>query len=183
MNRKILPLLTAGLLLFLAAGCATPPEIPAPPKTQITLQEARSFQNKILADMGSYVEQEAVIGGMQSPIPRMAGLTCDWAAGSGGSDDISGVFLPGGYDLEVASGTDLDIVRSEIQETYAALSGWETVWTDNDGDRELLVMSPQEYKFYLSAYVVGANGNLRLDISSFSPCLEAPEGFSLFDKY
>ena len=154
-----------------------------PLQAEITLQEAREFQNATLTDLGHFVESDAVIGGMQSPIPKMAGLTCDWASGATVSSEHSGVLLPGGYDIEVAPATDLDEVRSEIQKTYAALSGWETEWNENDGDRELLIISPQQYKFYLSAYVVAASGNLRLDISSFSPCLKAPEGFTLFDEY
>lgn len=170
-------------IALMVSGCAGRGDAPAPQPSEITLQEARMFQNKTLLDLGGYVETEAIIGGMQGPIPRMAGLSCDWAAGPSADAEISGILLPGGYDIEVASGTDLDAVRSEIEKTYSAVGGWETKWSEHDGDRELLLVSPEKYEFYLSAYVVGASGNLRLDISSFSPCLQAPEGFTLSDEY
>ena len=147
----------------------------------ITLQEARKFQNDELLRLAHYVPREWVVGGFEEPIPRMHGLSCDWMAGAASSPDAAGVMLPGGYDLEVGPTVDLIPILETVARKYQQ-DGWTVEWEEPDKHEDLKLTSPEGYVFFVSAIVL-REGGIEYSISSFSPCLKAPEGFTLFDEY
>lgn len=149
---------------------------------QITLREARDYQNHVLAEMVSFVPVEAVTGGMDRPIAQMSVMSCNWEEGAGASWEKTGVFLPGGYDVEVALNTELDAVLDDVAAKYMKLQGWTVGSKGEGGERVLEVTSPDGYDFYVEYYPV-SEGALQFSVSSFSPCIEAPEGFDPFGEY
>ncbi|MCA0378260.1 MAG: hypothetical protein LCH36_02305 [Actinobacteria bacterium] len=161
-------------------ACATAERAAEPTPPTITLEEAREFQNGVLLDLAEYLPDGSVVGGFEAPIPKMHGMTCDWARGSLASP-ASGVFLPGGYDLKVSSDVDLDKVREEIRLAYVN-QGWEALWEEPGEYQDLNLASPDGYEFFLGVRVVDSETS-EFVMSSFSPCLKAPEGFTLFDEY
>lgn len=174
---------TVGVMLGALAlmGCAPSNEEAPEPGPQITLQEARQFQNQVLLDLGEYVPAGQVSGGFDGPIERMSAMKCDWMEGPALSSKDSGVFLPGGFDIEVLPETDLGVVFDQILDEYEN-SGW-TVASEGSGtDRELELISPDGYTIYLTIYDSDTS-KLTLAISSFSPCIKAPEDFDIFEQY
>lgn len=152
-------------------------------RSDITLQEARKYQNRVLSELGGYVPPEFVVGGMSAPIEQMPPMSCDWMDGAGASAEKSGVFLPGGYDLEVSLETDLDEIRDRIRNDYDD-DGWEATWENRSraDSRTLQLLSPNGYSFYLSS-ITTKSGVRKLLMSSFSPCIKAPADFSMFEQY
>ena len=63
-------------------ACATAERAAEPTPPTITLEEAREFQNGVLLDLAEYLPDGSVVGGFEAPIPKMHGMTCDWARGS-----------------------------------------------------------------------------------------------------
>lgn len=168
------------ILLTAAVGCSAASDSVVVRPSTITLEEARKYQNQVLLDLADYLPEGSVTGGFEAPIEKMKGLTCDWSKGSSASPH-SGVLLPGGYDLKVSSAIDLDQVREQIRKDYLE-KGWEAFWDKPGKYQDLNLISPEGYKFFLGVRLIGADTS-ELVISSFSPCLKAPEGFSLFDEY
>lgn len=162
-------------------GCAPSTDESPAPGPQITLQEARQFQNQVLLDLGEFVPAEQVSGGFDGPIERMSAMKCDWAKELVRSSKDSGVFLPGGFDIEVLPDTDLGVVFDQILNEYEA-SEWAVVSEGSGTDRELELISPDGYTIYLSIYDSDIS-KLTLAISSFSPCIKAPDDFDIFEKY
>lgn len=170
------------LILTLAAlsGCAVA-STSEPSSPLITLQEARGFQNEELIRIADYLPPEWIVGGFEEPIPRMKGLSCDWMSSVDSSPEVAGVILPGGYDLEVDREVNLIPILETVADEYQ-LRGWVTEWEDQGKHDDLKLTSPDGYVFFVSAILL-REGGLEYSISSFSPCLKAPEGFSLFDEY
>lgn len=172
------------LLAFLAAvlpSCSASEEVPVTEPPAITLSEARRVQNHALLELAAYLPTEAVVGGMDAPIPQMNGMTCDWADNEPTGATEVGIFLPGGYDLEVSSEVDLRQVLKQIQEDYLE-KGWQAYWDEPGEGNSMNLISPDGYEFFLTALPLkGPSQKLRM--SSFSPCIQAPEDFTLFDKY
>lgn len=167
--------------VIMLSSCAAEVDTVQPDPPPITLQEARVFQNDELVRLAQYVPQEWVIGGFEEPIPRMHGLSCDWMAGAGSSPDAAGVMLPGGYDLEVKPTVDLNSILGAVANDYRQ-GGWTAEWEEPDKHDDLKLTSPEGYVFFVSKIVL-REGGLEFSMSSFSPCLKAPEGFTLFDEY
>jgi hypothetical protein len=152
--------------------------------SSITLSEARAYQNDVLFDLISFVPTDVVTGGMSGPIDRMHAMTCDWSERpaeklTGSAEEI---FLPGGYDVEVASDISVDALFDEVQAAYAERPGWEVSSTGESRERVVALVSPEGYTFYLESYTPTAT-TLRVSASSFSPCFSAPTGFDRFETY
>ncbi len=179
MKGVAIPGLVLGAIFFV--GCVPSSEqIPAP-GPQITLQEARQFQNQELLDLGEYVPREHVRGEISGPIERMSAMKCDWAKGPAFSSKNSGVFLPGGYDIEIQSETDTGAILDRILEDYES-RGWTVVEEGSGDDRELELTSSDGYTFYVRFYNSDVTDQ-EFVISSFSPCIKAPDDFDIFEKY
>lgn len=149
---------------------------------RITLREARDYQNLLLKELVAFVPRESITGGMEEPIARMPGMSCNWDEGAGASWERAGVFLPGGFDVEVGLDTDLAAVLDAIAARYEELPGW-TVDSSGDGYERLVTLtSHDDYSFYVRQYP-DSEGVLQFSVSSFSPCIEAPEGFDPFGEY
>lgn len=160
-----------------------PPEA-APSETQevAALEAARELQNSTLSRLVEYVPQELIIGGMTGPIPEMRALSCNWSEGSQAAWERAGVFLPGGYDVEVAREADLSGVLDAVLASYERLPGWSAV-SSGEGDERLLVLTSSEgYSFYVRQYPVTEDAR-RFSVSSFSPCIGVSEGFDVLDYY
>ncbi len=175
---------SAGVLilsLIMLSGCARAVDPVEPGSPLTTLQEARVFQNDELVRLAQYVSPEWIVGGFEEPIPRMHGLSCDWMAGAASSPDVAGVMLPGGYDLEVKPTVNLIPILEMVAEEYQQ-DGWAVDWEEPNKHEDLMLTSPEGYVFFVSATML-RDGGLEYSMSSFSPCLKAPEGFTLFDEY
>ena len=173
--------LLLSMLLVLLSSCAPAKSEVVEEVPKITLSEAREFQNHALLELATYVPTDAVVGGMDTPIPQMNGMTCDWAKSGNAASAESGVFLPGGYDIEVSSGVDLHRVLEQIQTDYRE-KGWQAYWDEGGKGSSMNLISSEGYEFILTA-LPARNLSQKLRMSSFSPCLRTPEGFTLFDQY
>lgn len=172
------------LLLVLLVGtsaCSTPNNKGAETQPGISLRESRQFQNQELLQLAAYVSLDTVVGGMGAPIPQMNGMTCDWAKPGSDASVEAGVFLPGGYDIEVSSEVDLDQVLEQIRVDYLE-KGWNAYWDNTGENKSVNLISPEGYEFFLTV-LPSKESSQKLMMSSFSPCLQAPEGFTLFDEY
>lgn len=170
-----------GLLVLLALSGCVPDEEPVPQEMSITMEEAREFQNRALKQFADFVPSEAILAD-DGPVPKMSALNCERGGSVGSSYSETGAMLPGGQEIEVRIGTNLDAVLLDIHETYALEKGWESTWYEDESGRELALISPDGYKFFL-AFSPAPTGGSELDLSSFSPCLAVPADFTLFDEY
>jgi len=165
----------------LGADDGDPDEGSGSAPAELTLTEAREYQNRVLEELAAFVPPEVVVRN-NGPIEKMKGMRCDWYKGTRSAGADAGVMLPGGQYVGVKPGTDLDAVREAMAEHYRTEPGWEVNWEQHEGWRTLALDSPDGYGFYVSAYRVDS-ADPELGMSSFSPCMKAPEGFTLFDKY
>ena len=99
-----------------------------------------------------------------------------------GSPDSSLVFLPGGYDVYVPIGTDLDSVLEQVLIDYGAKPGWSATSAGEGGERVIELFSPQGYNYFVEYYPVSER-NLVYSVSSFSPCISEPDDFDIFERY
>ncbi len=182
MNRTnaMLGLVLVGGVFFGLSACAE--EKPVEERPTITLGDARTFQNDVLIEFMTFVPSNMIVGGMSEPIPRMRAMPCNWTKGSNVSWEKSGVFLPGGYDVELSLDSDASQVLDAVQQNYEARSGWAVSSSGEAGERVLNLVSADGYEFYLEYYPID-DGMLLFSISSFSPCLEAPDDFDIFEDY
>lgn len=178
---KICRVLILFTILIGMSACSASEKETAVEPSRITLSEAREFQNSVLLDLATYVPADSLIGGMDAPLPEMSGMTCDWARKGGAASSESGVFLPGGYDIEVSSDVDLAEVLDQIRLDYLE-KGWEAHEGSSKGRKSVRLASPEGYEFFLTALSI-KDGSLKLVMNSFSPCVKVPENFSLFDRY
>lgn len=165
-----------------SATSPTTPTSPASPTEQdvvTSLSEARKFQNAILEQLVEFVPPELITGGMTEPIPEMRGLSCKWSDGSDDARESEGVFLPGGYDVEVANNSDLSGVMDEVFASYEGNPEWIAESSGEGDERLILLTSMDGYTIYVRQYAI-AEDTRRFSLSSFSPCIRVSEEFDLF---
>lgn len=185
--RSLLFMGVAWLLVCGAIGCSSATQPPAPPpavtnQPQITLPEAREYQNRVLLEMAALLPEEKIVNDFGGPVERGSTLSCNWYDGADASWQHNGVKLPGRIAVDVTPDTDLDAVLDVAQASYPLKPGWHLGTTSSGGERVIQLISPEQYTFYLEYYPV-ANDLLRFAVTSFSPCFEAPEDYSPFDDY
>lgn len=163
------------VVLLGAVGCADAKEDPMP-GPDITLEEAREFQNQVLVELMAYVPENRIVDDFGGPVARGSTMTCSGPEGY--------IFLPGAYSADLDPELDLDAVLERIYADYVEKSGWEVSWARPEQDREISMFSPEGYQFFLTPIPDADEvGNLRLMITSGSPCFVAPDDFDIFEDY